>query len=93
MANLDREQLLRLARLGASARLKQLREEEAAIRAEFPELFARGRGEKGASAASPPAATTRRRRRRRKMSAAARRKASERMKKFWAERRKAEAGK
>ena len=33
MANLNQEQLRRLARLGAVARLEQLREEEAAIRA------------------------------------------------------------
>ena len=43
MANLSQEQLRRLARLGAMARLEQLRQEEAAIRGEFPELFGRGR--------------------------------------------------
>ena len=51
MTNLNREQLRRLARLGAIARLAQLREEEAAIRTEFPELFGRGRRENGAFAA------------------------------------------
>ena len=81
MANLNQEQLRRLARLGAVARLEQLREEEAAIRAEFPELF--GRGRDGAAAA--PA---RQARSRRKMSAAARKAVSERMRKYWAERRK-----
>jgi hypothetical protein len=90
VANLDREQLRRLARLGAIARLAQLREEEVAIRSEFPELFGRGRREGGASAAPAPAAGTRRRR---TMSADARRKVSERMRKFWAERRRAKAGK
>jgi hypothetical protein len=81
VANLDQEQLRRLARLGAVARLEQLRQEEAAIRAEFPELF--GRGRDGAVAA--PA---RKARSRRKMSAAARKAVSERMRKYWAERRK-----
>ena len=92
VANLNQEQLRRLARLGAIARLGQLREEEAAIRTEFPELFGRGRRENSASAAPAPAAG-KRRRRRRSMSAAARKKVSERMRKFWAERRKAKAGK
>ena len=85
MANLNQEQLRRLARLGAVARLEQLREEEAAIRAEFPELFGgrRGNGEaKGAGV---------RRRRRKAMSAAQRKEVSERMRKYWAERRKASA--
>jgi len=94
VANLNRDQLRRLARLGAIARLEQLRQEEAAIRSEFPELFGRGRREGSAVAASARAAGTgRRRRRRRKMSAEARKAVSERMRKYWAERRKAKAGK
>lgn len=92
MANLNREELRRLARLGALARLAQLREEEVAIRAEFPELFGRGRNENAVSAVSVPAAG-KGRRRRRSMSVAARKKVSERMRKFWAERKKAKAGK
>ena len=92
MANLSQEQLRRLARLGAIARLEQLREEEAAIRSEFPELFGRGRREDGAKAASAPSAR-KRRRRRKSMSADARKAVSERMRKYWAERRKAKAGK
>lgn len=81
MANLNNEQLRRLARLGAMARLEQLRAEEAAIRAEFPELFGRGRkadagGDRG------------RRRKRKPMSAAQKKAVSERMRKYWAERRK-----
>jgi hypothetical protein len=83
MANLNQEQLRRLARLGAVARLEQLRQEEAAIRAEFPELFGRGRRENGAAAAAAPRAA-----RRTKMSAEARKAVSERMRKYWAERRK-----
>ena len=83
MANLNTEQLRRLARLGAIARLEQLKQEEAAIRAEFPELF--GRGRRGAAAEAPSAGGGRRRR---KMSAAARKAVSARMRKYWAERRK-----
>jgi Micro-tubular organiser Mto1 C-term Mto2-binding region len=83
VANLNTEQLRRLARLGAIARLEQLKEEEAAIRAEFPELFGRGRRAAVADGAKPG-----RRRGRRKMSSAARKAVSERMRKYWAERRK-----
>jgi hypothetical protein len=93
VANLNQEQLRRLARLGAIARLEQLRQEEAAIRSAFPDLFGRGRRKNGAAAASAPAAGKRRRRRRRRMSADARKAVSERMLKFWAEQRKAKAGK
>lgn len=84
MANLSQEQLRRLARLGAMARLEQLRAEEAAIRSEFPELFGRGRREQvgnGEARAST--------RGRKPMSASARKAVSERMRKYWAERRKA----
>jgi hypothetical protein len=87
---LTQEQLRRLARLGAVARLEQLRAEEAAIRSEFPELFGRGRREEGGTAA---AAAGDRRRRRPKMSAQARKAVSERMRKYWAERRKGKAAK
>ena len=81
MANLNAEQLRRLARLGAIARLEQLKQEEAAIRAEFPELF--GRGRRGVADVATPG------RRRRRMSSAARKAVSIRMRKYWAERRKA----
>ena len=87
MANLSQEQLRRLARLGAIARLEQLRQEETAIRSEFPELFGRGRREQVTNGQ----ATTRRRRRRRAMSPAARKAVSERMRKYWADRRKVRA--
>ena len=96
MANLNTEQLRRLARLGAIARLEQLRQEEAGIRAEFPELFGRGRR---ASSGSDGVVTRgrgragRRRSGRRPMSAAARKAVSERMRKYWAERRKAKGAK
>ena len=85
MANLDKDQLRRLARLGAVARLEQLREEEAAIRSEFPELFGGRRGNGQGKQAGA------RKRRRKAMSAAQRKEVSERMRKYWAERRKASA--
>ncbi len=88
MSELNREQLQRLARLGAQARLDELRREEVAIRAAFPDLFGRGRQRK-AGGEPAPAGT----RRRRGMSAAARKAVSERMRKYWAERRKAKAAK
>jgi hypothetical protein len=71
-------------------RLEQLREEEAAIRAEFPELFGHGRRPDGVAGNSGARAT---RRGRRQMSAAARKAVSVRMRKYWADRRKAKAGK
>jgi len=87
MANLNQDQLRRLARLGAVARLEQLHQEEAAIRAEFPELFGGRRGNGRAAKEDGP----RKRRRRAAMSAAQRKEVSERMRKYWAERRKASA--
>jgi hypothetical protein len=93
VANLNTEQLRRLARLGAIARLEQLRQEEAAIRAEFPELFGRG-GRRGARASAAATGGARKRRqRRRTMSAANRKAVSERMRKYWAERRKSKGSK
>ena len=91
MAALNQDQLRRLARLGAIARLEQLRQEEAAIRGEFPELFGRGRRANGEAAPSTPAHAAGRQRK--AMSAAGRKAVSERMRKYWAERRKAKAGK
>jgi hypothetical protein len=93
MATLNNEQLRRLARLGAMARLEQLRQEEAAIRAEFPELFGRGRQARGGGARAPRKGATARASRRRRMSAANRKAVSERMRKYWAERRKSKAAK
>lgn len=94
---LNKDDMRRFARLGAMRRLEDIRQEEAAIRAAFPELFhgsapaataapARGRGKAKAKAA-PKA-----RRRRSTMSAEARKAVSERMKKYWAGRRKAKNG-
>lgn len=80
---MNSEELRRLTRLGAIARLEQLKQEETAIRSEFPELFGRGRRE-----AIPAAAKPGRRRRRKAMTPAQRKAVSERMRKYWAERRK-----
>lgn len=66
----------RQARLDALRRLDELRREEAAIRAEFPELFA--------PRPIRHARTT--------MSPAMRSAVSERMKQYWAARRKASGG-
>jgi hypothetical protein len=81
VSDLNQEQLRRLARLGAKARLEEIRQEEAAIRAAFPDLFG-GRSATGVK-----------RRRRRTMSAAARKAVSERMRRYWADRRKAKGAK
>jgi hypothetical protein len=89
VASLNQEQLRRLARLGAMARLEQLRQEESAIRSEFPDLFGRGRQ----ASAEDGQVSRGRRRRRRTMSAAARKAVSLRMRKYWAERRKAKGSK
>jgi hypothetical protein len=91
-SDLSREELRRLARLGAQKRLEELRREEAAIRAAFPDLndTAPGRrGRKGARGAAQPAGAARKAKRRRRapMSAAQKRAVSERMKKYWAKRK------
>jgi hypothetical protein len=72
-----------LERLGAQARITSLEGELVAIRRAFPGL---GRPQK---ATASNGATPRRRRSR--MSAAARKAVSTRMKKYWAERRKAKS--
>lgn len=76
---MNRQELVRLARLGAEERLRALVTEVELIYQHFPELRRSGtaRGER------PP-----RRRGRRRMSAAERREVSQRMKKYWAARRK-----
>ncbi|HEY7791564.1 MAG TPA: hypothetical protein VIC33_13690 [Vicinamibacterales bacterium] len=93
MADLSREELHRLARLGAEARLQELRREEANIRQAFPDLFragaGRGRKRAGAAAASASdAAPARAGRRQYRMSATQKKAVSERMKKYWAARRR-----
>ena len=79
---LDRAEMLRLARLGAEARLQAIEKERQQILRSFPGLRA------GASApAAGQSATASASRGRKPMSAAARKAVSARMKKYWAERR------
>ena len=84
-SRLSNERVRQLARAGAETLLKQLRAEIVAIERTFPELAlpARRRQVRQAVASA--------RSRGRNMSAAARKAVSERMKKYWAERRKAAA--
>ena len=90
---LNLEQLQQVARVGARARVDELQREVAAIRAAFPDLFGRGGRRGGRKAADTgTAAAAPRRRRRSKMSAAARKAVSERMRKYWADRRKGKPG-
>src|ERR687887_202411 len=90
IVGLGADKVRELARTGAEVTLKTLRGEIAAIERAFPELARTGRRTKAGmrEVASAADATTRQTRR---MSAAARRAVSERMKRYWAERRKAAA--
>jgi|tagenome__1003787_1003787.scaffolds.fasta_scaffold20847520_2 hypothetical protein len=80
---MKQDDLRRLARMGAAARLGELDRERAALLRVFPGL----RASAGASASRPRAP------RGRSMSATARKAVSLRMKKYWADRRKAKAAK
>jgi hypothetical protein len=84
-SQLSPERLRDLARAGAEAVLKELRAEVVAIERTFPELALPKR--RKALRKSLTKATTRAR----TMSAATRRAVSDRMKKYWAERRRAKA--
>lgn len=77
---MNRSELVRFARVGAEARLRELQAEREAILREFPDLRRAG----SMSATGAPANGTTRRRRRRKMSAEARRRISEAQKARWA---------
>jgi hypothetical protein len=79
------EQLRELAKEGADGALRRLRAEIIAIERTFPELALPGTRR----AVRKTVASARKRTRR--MSAAARKAVSQRMKKYWAERRKAQA--
>jgi hypothetical protein len=79
---LSTERLRELARTGAEQSLKRLRAEIATIERTFPEL-SKPRGRRRLKRAV--------RKRTRRMSAAARKAVSRRMKRYWAERRKARA--
>jgi hypothetical protein len=82
---LSAERLRELARTGAEEALKRLQAEIIAIERTFPELALPRR--RRALTRSVTQAT----RQTRRMSAAARKAVSERMKRYWAERRKAQA--
>ncbi len=82
---LSTERLRELARVGAEALLKQLRAEIIAVERTFPEL-ALPRKRRAVSRSIKKVE-----RRAREMSDAARKAVSTRMKKYWAERRKAQA--
>jgi hypothetical protein len=82
---LSGQRLRELARTGAEVTLKRLRAEMIAIERTFPELALPMR--RRAIRRSVAHATNRTRR----MSAAARKAVSQRMKRYWAERRKAQA--
>ena len=84
-ARLSTERLKEWARAGAETTLKQLRAEIIAIERTFPELALPGK-RRAVSRALKTA-----RKRGRQMSEAARKVVSARMKKYWAERRKAKA--
>lgn len=84
-SRLTAERLRDLARTGAEVTLKRLRAEIIAIERTFPELALPQR--RRALRRSVAQATSRTR----QVSAAARKAVSERMRKYWAERRKAQA--
>jgi hypothetical protein len=96
VTDLSKQQLRQLATVGAMARLEELRIEEAAIRQAFPEL---GRRPSPAPVVKATAAEVVEREPeasaggRNRMSPSARKAVSERMKKYWAERRKARGAK
>jgi hypothetical protein len=85
---LDRDELRSLALVGARTKLQELRAEMAALIAAFPELAGRSAA-RVVNAAESVTRKVRRRRRRPAMSAEQRKAVSARMKKYWAERRKA----
>ena len=83
--NLSTDKLRELARRGAESALNELRAEIIAIERAFPEL---GLPKTRRNVRTAVASATKRAR---KMSAAARAEVSRRMKRYWAERRKAKA--
>jgi hypothetical protein len=85
ISGLSVERLRELARAGAEVTLKRLRAEIIAIERAFPELALPRRRRAVRKAVRQASNRTRR------MSTSARRAVSERMKRYWAERRKAQA--
>lgn len=84
---LKNDDMQRLARLGAQARLEELDRERTALLRAFPGLRRFAGRAAGSEEGEGGAATPKRRRRRSKMSPAQRKAVSERMKKYWADRR------
>ena len=83
---LTRDQLVRLAKLGAAARLEELKEEIAAIET----LLGGGRGRARLAGRAAGVVKSRRRgRRRRSWTAAQRKAAADRMRRYWAKRKAA----
>ena len=93
---LTADEMHRLARIGAAAKLAQLEREIAALKRAFPGLKARSAPAPappaGPAPSTPPEPPARPRSRRSPMSAAERKAVSERMKRYWDARRK-DAGK
>jgi hypothetical protein len=91
---LTADEMHRLARIGAAAKLAQLEREIAALKRAFPGLKARPAPAPpaGPAPSTPPEPPVRARSRRSPMSAAERKAVSERMKRYWDARRK-DAGK
>jgi hypothetical protein len=85
---MDQRELRRLARIGAAARLEQLDRERAELLRLFPGLRASAT-RASSDEEEPSTRNASRRGRRRRMSAADRKAVSVRMKRYWAERRKA----
>ena len=85
MRGLSIQRLRDMARAGAEASLKQLRAEIVAIERTFPELALPKRRKQ------LRASVERARKQTRRFSAAARKVVSQRMKRYWAERRRAQA--
>jgi hypothetical protein len=90
IVGLGADKVRELARAGAEETLKTLRGEIAAIERAFPDLSGSRRRTAGAMRIVTATANETARRTRR-MSAAARRAVSERMKRYWAQRRKLES--
>jgi hypothetical protein len=87
---LSKDVLTKLARRGAEARLEELEKERREILRAFPGLSTRGkRGDETESREEVPAKGPSRRRR--KMTPAARKAASERMKRYWENKRQSES--
>ena len=87
MASIAREELLRLARSGAVARLKELNAELDSIYSVFPDLKEGAAPAKASAPAKAKAAARSGGQANRAWSAAARKAVSERMKRYWAGRR------